>query len=137
MLVVTMVTKSLKKEAEMVNKNLFAKKHHDNKSEMPEKKERIAEFYKRKKMTEDPRIDLKEDSFLWQEILVMAKKKSVTLAGILHGIRCGGARIEPGKTGFVIRGGDWEDYPAHRDNYLMPYKDDVKQMLGKLKAEQS
>ncbi len=89
-------------------------------------------YYTPKGINIDPRQDLVEDTCLWTILLTEARKKSITLAGVLHGLRCGGTRIESGAKGLVIRGGDWEDYGTYRDKYLMPYKDDVKKLLERL-----
>lgn len=41
----------------------------------------------------DPRPDLKEDSSRWEAVLLEARKDP-ELHGLLHGLRCGGARLE-------------------------------------------
>lgn len=41
----------------------------------------------------DPRPDLQQDSSLWSAVLVAAADDPV-LQGLLHGLRCGGARLE-------------------------------------------
>lgn len=59
---------------------------------------------------EDPRPDLAEDSHLWNELLRIAyqfhpmePEKSAEFCGVLNGMRCGGTRIRPGKSGWVLR----------------------------------
>lgn len=42
----------------------------------------------------DPRSDLKDDSRLWLAVLAVAKRHtSPKTFGLLHGLRCGGARL--------------------------------------------
>ncbi len=83
---------------------------------------------KPKSITEDPRSDLSEDSEAWRKMLVAAKRESILMCGILHGIRCGGARIVRGDKGLRITGGDWDGYEKHKE-YLMPYRDQITKML--------
>src|SRR5690625_2190083 len=42
----------------------------------------------------EPRPDLEEDSRLWIAVLSMAWYRDRQLHGLLHGLRCGGSRLE-------------------------------------------
>jgi len=59
---------------------------------------------------QDPRPDLAEDHELWNELLKIAyhfhpmePEKSAEFCAVLNGMRCGGTRIRPGKSGWVLR----------------------------------
>lgn len=52
----------------------------------------------------DPRPDLKADSQLWHELFTLAEQQyGEKLLQVLNGFRCGGTRIKPGKTTWVLR----------------------------------
>jgi len=42
----------------------------------------------------EPRPDLKDDSYLWKQLLKVAWRKNKKLHGTLHGVRCAGARLD-------------------------------------------
>lgn len=95
----------------------------------------------------DPRPDLIDDSQKWTILLKMALELDGDLCGALNGIRCGGTRIRPGRTGsgdirWILRPDidpsgrrAWEtqtDYEEARDKYLKPHFEEVTGLLQKL-----
>lgn len=46
---------------------------------------------------QDPRPDLVEDHLLWERVLAVAHEQNTDLWGVLHGLRCCGAKL--GRTG--------------------------------------
>lgn len=95
----------------------------------------------------DPRPDLKEDHLLWSRLLDQASERNEELAGVLHGLRCGGTRIRKVKGRYILRPDvdpsgriAWErkeDYEELRDKYLKPYTKVMIQLLGELGKESS
>lgn len=93
----------------------------------------------------DPRPDLKEDHLLWTRLLDQANGLDEELAGVLHGLRCGGTRIRKVKGRYILRPDldptgriAWErveDYEELRDKFLKPFAQEVIQLLGGLKHE--
>lgn len=93
----------------------------------------------------DPRPDLKEDHLLWSRLLDQANGLDEELAGVLHGLRCGGTRIKKVKGRYMLRPdidpsgrvawGRAEDYEELRNKYLKPYAQEVIQLLAQLKEE--
>lgn len=93
----------------------------------------------------DPRPDLAEDSELWQELLGICHRRygqNTELFEILRGMRCCGLRIKQGQTGYVLRPEigdhgfmDMAEYETMRDKYLVPYKQQIAEMLIILKKE--
>jgi hypothetical protein len=96
------------------------------------------------KVYSDPRPDLAEDSELWLWLLVEADTISGKLFEVLHGFRCGGARIRQGKTGYIIRPeldqtgktSIWKtqrDYEKERDRWLRPFIKEISVLLKNLR----
>jgi len=98
---------------------------------------------------EDPRPDLAEDSHLWKELLRIAyvfhpleSEKSAEFCGVLNGMRCGGTRIRPGKSGWVLRPDidptgrkAWRsqaDYDEMKEKYLTRWMEWLRFALRKL-----
>ena len=91
----------------------------------------------------DSRPDLKEDHPQWEWIIREAQKVSADLAGVLDGLRCGGTRLKKVKGQWVLRPDvdptgklAWEsveEYEKMRDEYLMPHKDRVVELLRRMK----
>ena len=84
---------------------------------------RIRKYYKH-----DPRPDLKEDSHLWEIVLDIAERNYTEAYRILHGFRCGGARLKQGAHTIKMEariGSDhlWQskkEYMADRKRWLIP-----------------
>lgn len=85
----------------------------------------------------DPRPDLAQDHSLWISLLIEAKKKDASVPGIfgiLHCLRCGGARLEFGQNmQLCIRPGEWgvEQYEEYKIKYLRPNAAAIKELLAK------
>jgi len=80
----------------------------------------------------DPRPDLNEDHGYWIALLTVAKERSQKLFGILHALRCGGARlVKDIKTGLRILPGEWEPerYNEYKVKYLRPNVNAIKSLL--------
>lgn len=96
---------------------------------------------------QDPRPDLAEDHHAWVATLTFAKEKDAKLWGLLHGLRCGGARLKTqrsrrGQQFFKLeyRAADpnqrdgaglmdtWNDNEL-RKNWLMPHKDAMRDLF--------
>lgn len=89
----------------------------------------------------DPRSDITSDHHYWEHILTNAKAlfdthKPVNNAGetslfkILHGLRCGGARLEETKQAYKLHQGgedfaDSEEWAKIKQRWLNPVKDDL------------
>lgn len=89
----------------------------------------------------DPRPDLHEDSELWEQLLALAVEKDEELAEALFAIRWGGSRLVMINGQYAIRPqigpGCWlkkEDYEDVRDIWLTPKKEQVAELLRRLKA---
>lgn len=89
----------------------------------------------------DPRPDLKFDSKEWTRLLEMAEEKNVELAWILNGFRCCGLRLHRDSMGYVLRpefdpkSSQWasqREYEKDRDKWLMPYKQEIIELLDEL-----
>lgn len=107
----------------------------------PEKIETAQPEPKVKKQVMDPRPDLAYDSEEWTRLLNMASEKNEMLAGTLHGFRCGGLRLHRGSKGYALRPdldpktSIWTSkaqYEADRDKWLMPYQQDIIDLLNKI-----
>ncbi|GEA17767.1 hypothetical protein [Moorella sp. E306M] len=86
----------------------------------------------------DPRPDLAEDHELWIRVLTEAywycqgDPKLEQLYSTLHGIRCGGARVQEMPTGNLkLLPGEWkeDEWRQVTAKYLGPYKEEVKAIL--------
>ena len=86
----------------------------------------------------DPRPDLKEDSQLWEKILKIAEGIDEKTYHILHGFRCGGAKLEikNDKVNMKPRIGKnhlWqsqEEYNKDRKQWLMPLRESISEIFG-------
>lgn len=94
-----------------------------------------AEDRKRLRQLLDPRPDLTEDHRDWVAVLAAARQDS-ELHGLLHGLRCGGARLErrQGARGAYYRIDyspllGWWDEVELRRRWLEPHKEAIKQVL--------
>jgi hypothetical protein len=93
----------------------------------------------------DPRQDLSEDHHLWKCILLRSYTVNPYLTHVLHGLRCGGTRIQKGRTWYVLRPDidptgnlAWdslESYEELRDRYLKPHLDELIDLLKQLTKE--
>ena len=83
-------------------------------------------------------IHLKEDSQLWGKILKIAEVIDEKAYYILHGFRCGGAKldIKKGKVNMKPRIGEkhlWrsqKEYNKDRKQWLMPLKESISEIFG-------
>ncbi len=89
----------------------------------------------------DPRPDLREDSRLWEQLLALAVEMDELLAEALFAIRWGGSRLVVINGHYAIRPqigpGCWlkkEDYEDVRDIWLAPKKEQVAELIRRLKA---
>ena len=86
----------------------------------------------------DPRPDLIEDSQLWKKILKIAEITDEKAYHILHGFRCGGAKLEikNGKVNMKPRIGEdhlWqsqEEYNKDRKEWLMPLRESIGEIFN-------
>jgi hypothetical protein len=92
----------------------------------------------------DPRPELKEDSGLWEQLLALAVARDEGLAEALFALRWGGSRLVQINGQYAIRPqigpGCWlkkEDYEDVRDIWLAPYKEQVAELLRRLKVASS
>jgi len=86
----------------------------------------------------DPRPDLAEDHLRWVAVLSMAWHRDRDLWGLLHGLRCGGARLE---TRHVNDGREmfrldyrplldvWSEKEL-RSQWLEPYREAIKRLFA-------
>lgn len=86
----------------------------------------------------DPRPDLKEDHELWIRVLTEAywycqgDPRLEQLYSTLHGLRCGGARVQRMPAGNLkLLPGEWkeDEWKQITAKYLGPYKEEVKAIL--------
>ena len=86
----------------------------------------------------DPRPDLVEDHRDWMAVLAVAELEDSHLYGVLHGLRCGGARLELRRS---ARGqhyridykpllGTWDEQEL-RSRWLEPRRHQIKQVLDR------
>lgn len=94
----------------------------------------------------DPRADLAADHSLWTKILTNAEEifdehkyefsgNKTSLFKILHGLRCGGARIEETKHAFKLHPGDEDfiladEWDKIRQKWLQPVRDDLLKLFS-------
>lgn len=89
----------------------------------------------------DPRPDHKEDHLRWVDMLqnclvwdgFSAPGQGERVWGILHGLRCGGARIQriDGGLGYRLLPGEWkaEDWQQVKRDYLDGIKDEIVKLF--------
>lgn len=91
----------------------------------------------------DPRPDLAYDTKEWAKFLTMAEIKDKTLAGVLHGFRCCGLRIDRTRRGYVLRPevdpdtkiSMWScknEYLYASHHWLKPYQNEIVELLERL-----
>ena len=86
----------------------------------------------------DPRPDLVEDHRDWMAVLAVAELEDSYLYGLLHGLRCGGTRLElrDGAKGQYYRI-DYKtllevwDEQELRETWLEPHRHQIKQVLDR------
>ena len=91
-------------------------------------------------MFNDPRPDLERDSNLWELFISITYLADEQLAYILHGFRCGGARLLKSNNGYVMRpefnhNSLWDnqvEYEQDRKKFLMPYAEKIVDCLNRL-----
>jgi len=90
----------------------------------------------------DPRPDLAEDHRQWVAVLSLAWYRDRDLWGLLHGLRCGGARLElrrnrDGKEFFRLDYTsllqDWDENEL-RSRWLMPHRDAMRNVFHQAPA---
>ena len=125
------------------NKNAEEEKINSNEDKVEIKDDESFEDYItriRSKYKYDPRPDLEEDSQLWKKILKLAEGIDKKAYHILHGFRCGGAKLEikNDKVNMKPRIGKnhlWqsqEEYNKDRKQWLMPLKDSISEIFDAL-----
>ncbi len=95
----------------------------------------------RSPLLNDPRPDLREDSRLWEQLLALTVEMDEPLGEALFAMRWAGSRLVTVNGHYAIRPqvgpGCWlkkEDYEDVRDIWLAPHKDQVAELLRRLKA---
>ena len=86
----------------------------------------------------DPRPDLAEDHLRWVAVLSMAWHQDRDLWGLLHGLRCGGARLETkrasdGREMFRLDYRPLLDVWSEkelRSQWLEPYREAIKRLFS-------
>ena len=90
----------------------------------------------------DPRPDVKEDSQLWEQVLKTAEKIDKKAYWVLHGFRCGGAKLKTengGEFTMVARTGKnhlWqsrEEYMRDRKKWLILLRNPISQIFNSVK----
>ncbi len=94
----------------------------------------------------DPRPDITADSAYWQSLLMTTRAlersdsdnpadNTHSLYGALHGLRCGGARLELNGGKLRLLPGDWGDeYRELREKWLVPHADQLRRLLASIGA---
>jgi hypothetical protein len=82
----------------------------------------------------DPRPDLRQDHHHWVHILTNARELNFNLYTTLHGIRCGGGRIEETLQAYKILPGDeeWADpteWERVKQKWLKPIHEDLLKLF--------
>lgn len=85
----------------------------------------------RKLYENDPRPDLQDDHELWVYALKNAKEKYFKTYGILHGLRCCGAKLEETKLSLKLLPGDIStaDWDAWKPKWLAPIREQLKELF--------
>ncbi len=90
---------------------------------------------RRAALARDPRPDLVADSPHWCRLLGLAYDQGGDdgngVFGVLHGIRCMGARLIRKGAGWVIRS-DYDGYDDDRRNWLLPHRAPLTRLLTEL-----
>lgn len=84
-----------------------------------------------KKEAHDSRPDIKEDHFIWEEVLKVAYKMG-DVYGILHGLRCGGSRLSLDDRSLTFVFGTTflpTDISRIKTKYIQPHKNEIKQVF--------
>lgn len=89
-------------------------------------------------MVTDPRPDLTGDSHLWTAVLAEAKARDGKLAGLLHGLRCGGCILHQRANGTLrlnykpvtTAGGGVMDEATLLQDWLNPRKEAIAQVFA-------
>ena len=86
----------------------------------------------------DPRPDLIADSAAWSQLLsiIWDVTGGDTLSGALHGLRCCGAglqRAQDDSWRIAAREMDPDEYQADREQWLMPRRKEVAELLRRLR----
>lgn len=97
----------------------------------------------------DPRPEMTDDSELWTrlfKIMTRLGMNKTQLYGTLHGFRCMGTRIIPGKSGGYVLRGDVDpegrkafylgEYEELRDKYLKPHVKSITELMRLLKESE-
>jgi hypothetical protein len=86
--------------------------------------------------TNDPRPDLTGDSVIWGRLLSLAHgtcgEDQDSLFWVLNGLRCLGTLLVKGAFGWKLEAGQNKTYAADRARYLLPNKDKLLELLGRL-----
>jgi len=91
----------------------------------------------------DPRPDLAYDTVEWTQLLSIARHMNRMAGGVLHGFRCGGARlnrtgygyqmqpdIDP--TGRLAKWRNMDEYQTDRHQWLVPHTELIKKAIDRL-----
>ncbi len=85
----------------------------------------------------NPRPDLEEDSQLWEQVLKTAEKIDFKVYSILHGFRCGGAKLIIKNNQLLLnprfgKQHEWKnpnDWKQDRQDYLILHKETIKSIF--------
>lgn len=95
----------------------------------------------------NPRPDLQGDASKWAMLLRLAHENNEQFYGVLHGIRAGGTILKEAKTASGIKrwilhpiidpsgNKGWasqDEYNEAREKFLMPYKQELSELLSQL-----
>ncbi|MHB8171247.1 MAG: hypothetical protein ACYDG6_06860 [Thermincolia bacterium] len=85
----------------------------------------------RKTYENDPRPDLQDDHELWVYTLKNAKEKYHETYGVLHGLRCCGAKLEETKLSLKLLPGNISatDWDAWKPKWLAPIREKLKELF--------
>lgn len=97
-------------------------------------------------LCDDPRPDLKSDTREWTRFLKLAAKINTDMAWLLNGFRCVGLRLQRvrdqhGNDQYALRpeydpkSSKWAtqaEYEKDRDKWLLPYKQEILELLNKI-----
>lgn len=79
----------------------------------------------------DPRPDKVSDHKHWKDVLHNAWHADQDLYGVLHGVRCGGAKIALTETSFMLLPDEWEQgqWDDIKRKYLMPHQKKIVEVF--------